>query len=55
MTGNVSKTEITNYKDKSLSITAAKLHDGIDFDPSTSNDKVASSLSKDRKGLYMLI
>jgi len=47
--GNVSKTETTNYKDKSLSITTAKLHDGIDFDPSTSNDKVASSLSKDRK------
>jgi len=50
MSDNVSKTETTNYKDKPLSITAAKLHDGIDFDPSMSNDKVASSLSKDRKG-----
>jgi len=49
MTGNVSKTETTNNKDKSLSITASKSHDGIDLDLFTSNDKVASSLLKDRK------
>ena len=46
---NVSKTEMTNYKNKALSVTSAKLHDGIDFDQSTSNDMVASTLSNDRK------
>ena len=37
---------MTNYKNKSLSVTSLKLHDGIDFDPSMSNDKVALTLSK---------
>jgi len=49
MPENVSKTEMTNNKDKSLSITASKSHDGIDLDPFTSNNEVASSLLKDRK------
>jgi len=49
MTDNVSKTETTNNNDKLLLITTSKLHDGIDLDPSMSNDKVEFSLSKDKK------
>ena len=46
---NVSKTEMTNNKDKSLSITASKSHDGIDLDPLASNNKVVSSVPEERK------
>jgi len=52
---NVSKTETTNNKDKSLSITASKSHDGIDLDPFTSNNKVASSVPKEKSYLCMAI
>ena len=49
MPENVSKTETTNNKDKSLSITTSKSHDVIDFDPFASNNKVVSSVPEERK------
>ncbi len=49
MSENVLKTEATHYKNNALLVTSAKLHDGIDFDQSTSNDITASTVSIDRK------
>jgi len=46
---NVSKTEMIHVKNDALLVTSAKLHDGSDFDQSTSNDMMASIVSNDRK------